>query len=133
MSDKAEAVFDDLEPGLELPSHSYVIDEEMVRKYWLTQGEEPPADWRSLPVPPLLLDTFHPLKQGVRMPEGVLHARETLRFLASARIGDSVQVRLRVLDRYLRNEKRCVVFEQAASGPDGQQLAVAQKTVVWPR
>jgi hypothetical protein len=127
-----ETRFEDLVPGLELPSFSYVVDEEAIHDYWVAQGEERPVAWRSLPIPVLLLDTLHPLRSAVRMPEGVLHAREALHLLAPARVWDTVHVRIGVLDRYVRNNRLYVVFAQTASGADGHQLAVSQKTVVWP-
>lgn len=64
-----------LAPGQPLRPHRYQITSETVATYWRSQGfEGSPPGWAGL-VPLLLLDTLHPLKKGMAMPEGALHAR----------------------------------------------------------
>jgi hypothetical protein len=139
VADRQPTCFDDLSVGQELPPYHYDLTPSLVRRYGEVVGAEPPVyplvpeSGGSAPVaPPLLLDTLHAMKALLGFPEGVVHAREEVEQRASAREGDRVTVLLSVADKYLKNDKRFVVFEQRATNQHGATLIVARKTMVWP-
>src|SRR5690606_22921669 len=69
----------------------------------------PPADGAR--VSPFLLNSFWPMRARVKMPDGLLHARETLRMHGSAQVGDELQTIMTVKARYEKNNRKFVEFE----------------------
>jgi acyl dehydratase len=121
--------------GQTFEPYVYELTADLARRYAEAAAADPAVhpDALAAPlVPPLLLDTLHALKAVLPFPEGVVHAREQVEFHAPGRVGDRATIRLHVLDKYTRNERRYVVFEQRATNQRGETLAVARKTLVWP-
>jgi acyl dehydratase len=127
--------FDDIAVGQTFAPYAYDITAELARRYAEVADGEPtgyPAALGTTLAPPLLLDTLHALKAVLAFPEGVVHAREEVELRAPGRVGDRITIHLRVLGRYVKGERRFVVFEQRAENQRGETLAVARKTFVWP-
>jgi len=142
MADQAALRYDELEVGRVFGPFSYAICADWAQRYAEVVGAEPAVYPQALQTghdspplaPPLLLDILAPLKALLLpFPEGVVHAREELELHAPVRVGDLVAIWLTVTDRYLKNDKRFVVFEQRAENERGHLLAMARKTLVWPR
>jgi|SRR5581483_3351310 len=140
MDETRWVTFDELVEGRQFPPFHYWLTGALARRYAEVTAAEP-ADSPDAPiappgegdpVPPLLLDTLHALKAVLAFPEGVIHAREEVEFHLPGRVGDRVTIRLAVLERYVRNARKFVVFEQRAENDHGATLAVARKTLIWP-
>ncbi|MGI6855111.1 hypothetical protein [Mesorhizobium sp. 1B3] len=84
-------------------------------------------------VPAFLLNELGTLKQFLKLPPGVLHAREELALASPARIGEELEVCIAVADKFIRNHKRFVVFAQTIrSAGDDRLIMSITRTLYWP-
>lgn len=83
-------------------------------------------------VSPFLLNSFLPMRARVKMPDGLLHARETLRMHGSAQVGDELKTVMTVKARYEKNNRKFIEFEHAVSRvADGQPIMSFDRTIAW--
>lgn len=83
-------------------------------------------------VSPFLLNSFLPMRARVKMPDGLLHARETLRMHGFAQVGDELQTVMTVKARYEKNNRKFLEFEHVVSRvADGQPLMTFDRTIAW--
>ncbi|WP_041775799.1 hypothetical protein [Blastococcus saxobsidens] len=121
--------FDDLEVGQTWDDYTYDLTPEAVSAYRESVrlgGEDDSGD-----VPPMLLDTLYPVKKSLQLPEGTLHAQESVTFLGRPAVGERVSVSLVVKEKFVKKERKFVVITQDCRASDGRLLATAEKTFVW--
>lgn len=93
------------------------------------------AGWPDTPrvVPAFLLNELRSLKHHVRLPPGVLHAREELELLSAAFPDEELKVEVRFSDKFIKNDKRFVVVGQRVySAVDGRDVLNIKRTFYWP-
>jgi hypothetical protein len=127
--------FDALEIGQTWPAYEYELTHEFVSEYGASvrsEDEGAPSDDSDY-FPPLALDTLTPLKATIRLPEGTLHAQESVTFSGLPTKGDKVSVTLTVKDKFVKRSRKFVIIVQECRGSDGRPLLTAEKTFVWPQ
>lgn len=82
-------------------------------------------------VAPLFVNSLRPVKSLVGLPDGTLHAREAVEFLAVPQPGRPMSATLTIGDKYVRRGRRYLVVRYVVSA-EGEPLMVANKTFVWP-
>ena len=66
------------------------------------------------------------------MPDGLLHARETLELHAPAYPGDRLSLTLRVKSKYIKNDKKFVLMEHEITRVDDQRrIMTVDRLIVW--
>jgi acyl dehydratase len=66
-----------------------------------------------------------------RSPPGGIHAKQAIRFHRSVKVGESLAVQARVVDKYVRKERPYIVSEFNARGSDGRLVATGRITSIW--
>jgi 3-hydroxybutyryl-CoA dehydratase len=66
-----------------------------------------------------------------RSPPGGIHAKQAIRFHRSIRVGETLGVQARVVDKYVRKERPYVVSEFQVHGGDGDLVASGRITSIW--
>lgn len=141
-----EIVYDDFEEGCVYPPFDFTVTaadraafESCVTAAPIErQGAGPlpetPEDEGRRPLSALLLNTFKVQRASFRMPEGVLHARETLRMHAPAYEDEPLRVAITVKSKYRRNDRPFVVLDLALTRvADGAPILTIERTLCWPR
>lgn len=81
---------------------------------------------------PFLLNSFHAMRARIRMPDGLLHARETMRLLAPAHAGDELETTIRIASKFLKNDRKFVLLEHIVRRPaDGTHIMTFERLVAW--
>lgn len=125
--------YGDIEIGSALPARVFVITPDDMRRFRQCLGEPPREVAEGEPVPVFLLNELKTLKAHLRLPPGVLHAREELVLEHGVVVGETLETRVRIADKYIRNGKRFVVVEQAVHRAQDQRRAVTVRHVLyWP-
>lgn len=121
--------FSEVVVGQRFPAQELVRDADQVKRFSAIAG------WPKLPdcVPTLLLNELKSLKRFLKLPPGVLHAREELSLAGAARIGERLEVTVEIADKFIKNDKRFVVVLQSIrSAEDGRAILSIMRTLYWP-
>ena len=115
--------------GTRFPPQPLVRDADQVRRFGEISGWTAPPET----VPALLLNELKSLKRFLKLPPGVLHAREELSLAGAARIGEALEVTVEIFDKFIKNEKRfVVVLQHVRSAEDGRSILSIKRTLYWP-
>ncbi len=123
-------LYDDLVLGTQLPTHARVFTTEEVERY--RAAAQMQTDPYEGAIPPLLLNGTRALKDSLpgTVPPGGLHAFDRLAVDAWVHPPTEVRTSIRVADRYVKRDRRYVVFEQAIEG-DGVRLLTSRGGMTW--
>lgn len=81
-----------------------------------------------------ILNHFHGIRAAIKMPDGVLYAREKITLLSAAYADEVLHMTIRVASKYMKNDKPFVVLEQAISCPaDAAAVMTIERTLYWPQ
>lgn len=142
---KPELLLKDLQPEREFPPFLFKITSEMVKQFMETTGDQNPIyydeqaakkagfDW---PIaPPALANIFgrQAYLRDYVMPGGGILARQDIEFFYPARIGETLTVTPRVIERYTKKEKNFVTIESTARNEDGRIVAIVRVNAIWPK
>ncbi|RUQ72190.1 hypothetical protein EJ913_11605 [Azospirillum doebereinerae] len=84
------------------------------------------------PLSPFMLNTFKAMRVAISMPDGLLHARETLELHAPAYPGDRLSLTLRVKSKHIKNDKKFVLMEHEITRVDDQRpIMTVDRLIVW--
>jgi acyl dehydratase len=138
----AEALtYDAIQIGQELGPVEHHVKAEMVRDYARATGDAGAAmSGESSPdgVPlahPAMATIFSTALLGdasANRPSGGIHARQEYRFLAPLRVGARVITSGRVLEKYIRNGRKTVVYESRTVDERGVEVARCVVTSILP-
>lgn len=121
--------FADVEVGASFPSQRLKRSARDIQRYAAVSG------WSESPgfVPAFLLNELRSLKSYVRLPPGVLHAREELELKGAALPDEELEVEVQFADKFVKNDKRFVVVRQGVrSAVDGRDILEIKRTFYWP-
>jgi hypothetical protein len=119
----------DLEVGQELGRLHCETGAERVQRYRQSMPDSTPAD----EVPLLMLATMHAMKRLVTVPDGTVHAEDTIELRRPVKIGEPVETVLSVEDKFPRGERRFVVLRQELRTSAGEVVLVARRRLAWAR
>jgi len=145
MSELPELLYEDLQLEKDFPVLEYPITRKLVDRFIEATGDDDPlhSDERrcaeeGLPgvlAPTGLAGIFGRLSylQHHRMTPGGILAKQEMEFLSPFYVGDTLQVRAKVTERYRRKERDYVTIESVAERQDGEKVAVVRVTAIWPK
>ena len=145
MGELPELLYQDLQLEKEFPVLKYPITRKLVDRFIETTGDDNPlysdeASCREEGLPGVLAPTglagiFGRLSylQHHQMPPGGILAKQEMEFFSPFYVGDTLQVRAKVTERYRRKERDYVTIESVAERQDGEKVAVVRVTAIWPK
>ena len=81
---------------------------------------------------PFILNTFKAMRARIRMPDGLLHAKEIVTLHAPAREGDTLRAKLKIKSKYEKNGRRFVVLEHdIRRADDDAPVMTFDRLVAW--
>jgi acyl dehydratase len=140
-----ELLYEELQLGKAFPVFEYPITRGLVDKFIGATNDDNPLysdeglcreqGWPSLLAPTGLAGIFGRLSylQHHRMPPGGILARQEMQFLAPFYVGDTLQVRATVTERYKKKERNFVTIESVAERAENEPVAVVRVTAIWPK
>jgi hypothetical protein len=145
MSD-VEMLFADLEEGRTYPPFRFSIDADTYRTFrqCVVAGPLQRADGTPVegsggaaarrPLSPFVLNNFRAMRAVIKLPNGVLHAREALVLRGAVFEGDELEMVITIKSKYRKNEKNFVLLEQriARAGEAAPVMSI-ERTLVWPK
>ena len=138
------AYFDELQPGQNWGGHRWVVSPEVVTAWGEATGDRSPLyrdseEARNSPykgpiAPPALAFVY--LSQGIQdllreKPPGGVHAKQQLTFFAPVRPGDVLTTSLKVRDKYIKRERKYVVFETTTVNQRGEKVLEGVRMSIW--
>lgn len=146
MNQKPELVYDDLQLAKEFEPFEMPIDADTVDRFLTAIGEDRGSVYGSRetaeawgydhPLAPHSLAAVYARLSYLKnytMPGGGILARQEFQFFRPVFIGDRLVCRAKVVDRYLKKERRYVVIEINTSNQEGQQVSVVRIVAIWPK
>lgn len=125
--------YDNISVGHTAEQQPLSITEDDLVRYYQCLDEKRPAPSPGTRIPSFILNEMRTFKNQLRFPPGVLHAQEEIEMQSAARLGEPLQVKLVVADKYLRNGKRFVVAEQHVScATDQRPVMKIRHILYWP-
>lgn len=125
--------YEDIKVGRAFPPQALPVSAKDLSEFYRCLGEERPAPTAGTRIPAFMLNELRALKRQMRLPPGVLHAQEELRQHSAARLGEKLQIAVRIADKYIRNDKRFVVVEQDVTcADDHRPILNIRHILYWP-
>jgi len=127
--------YDEIKVGEEFPPLEFMISEDRVRDYqkvfednydWLREGEKK--------VPPFVssMDVIAPIFIRYAIAPGTIHAKQELVMLKAVKPGTKLISKSRVSDKYIKRDKKYVVFETLTKDEDGNPVNINRFHFVLP-
>lgn len=138
------AYFDDFYAGQDWGVHTWTVASEIVAAWGQVTGDRSPLyqDCKEAssspykgPIAPAAL-AFVYLSQGIQdllreKPPGGVHAKQELTFFAPVRAGDVLTTSLKVREKYVKRERKYVVFETTTLNQRGEKVLEGVRTSIW--
>ena len=140
-----ELLYEDLQLGKKFPLFEYPITRELVDKFIDATDDDNPLysdealckkeGLQSALAPTGLAGIFGRLSylQHQRMPPGGILAKQEMQFLGPFYVGDTLQVRATVTERFTKKERNFVTIESVAERGENEQVAIVRVTAIWPK
>ncbi|MCL5962229.1 MAG: MaoC family dehydratase [Chloroflexi bacterium] len=141
---RGAVLFDDLVVGTEYPETIHHVSPERVRRYIEVIGDLNPlylddafAREKGLeraPAPPTIAGAFIPIWASVWWgvsPEGTVPIRWEYTFHEPIYPGDTFTTRAKVVDKYIRKDRKIAVFRVVAWNQQGRRTVTGTLTAIW--
>lgn len=142
MSEKPELVYADLQLGKEFEPFYFPVDPKTVDRFLeaIEEGGNPiyhTEEWGyDRPVAPHSLAAIYARSSYLKnytMPGGGILAKQEFQFFRPVFIGDQLVCRAKVVDRFLKRDRRYVVIEINTTNQDEQQVSLVRIEAIWPK
>ena len=148
MSEQKELVYDFFHPGQEIPPYTHTVTAEEIDTFCQNFKETNPvylddaaAKEQGFPgrIAPPMIVRFYAHIQNVLpgfnrvVPGHSVHASGAYEFLCPVRPGDTITTTGKIVDKYLKKERKYVSFELISKNQHGETVVVNRHTSVWPR
>jgi hypothetical protein len=125
--------YDDIEVGRTYPPQPLPVSADDVARFYGSIGEVRPAPEIGTRIPAFLLNEIRVLKKQMKFPPGVLHAQEEIEMHSAARLGEPLTVSIATINKYIRNDKRFIVFDQhVRCATDQRSIMTIKHILYWP-
>lgn len=135
-------LYEDLEVGQEFPSVEFRITDGVIDSYIeatedgspVYSGEGSTGSGARRPAPPTLAAVYiRPALMTVPSPPGGVHAKQRYEFHRPVFSGDVLVTKTRILDKYLKKERKYVVMETITTNQDGQPVTTSRMVRIWAK
>lgn len=145
MSEEKYLLWDDAYVGMEFPSVTYELTQETVSKYAEAVEDDNPlyrdeamaaqSEFGGLIAPPTIAAIFvlDAINRSAKRAPGGVHAKQEFEFLAPARPGDILTTTAKIIDKYLKKERRYTIFETETRNARGELVVRGKMTTIWAR
>lgn len=125
LGDRKPMRYDELEIGEEFAPLEFTIPEERVKQY--IEVFDDPHDWlreKDPKVPPFIssMDVIRPIFEKYGIAPGTVHAKQEVEMLKAVKPGQKLISKSRVADKYIKRERKYVVFEILTEDEDGKRI-----------
>jgi len=128
--------YDSIQVGRTLGPVVHELTPEYVRDYRVATGADAPVAAGVGSVAPGTMTTIFSTAllgdAGVNRPSGGIHAKQQYRYLAPLRVGSRVTTTGRVIEKFIRNGRKTVVYEALTVDEQGRELARCTATSIVP-
>lgn len=145
MAEKKLLLYDDLEVGKRFKPFIYVLSQETICKYagavedtnplYLDENYAAKSSFGGTighPTTAAIYSLSAIMTEG-EMPPGGIHAKHYFEFRTPPRPGDTLTTTATVADKYIRRERKYVVFETHTVNQKGETVVVGKMTAIWPQ
>jgi acyl dehydratase len=142
---KKVLVYDELEVGQKFKPSTYTLTKETIKKYaeavedcnpiYLDETQARDSVFKGLighPTTAAIYSLNSIMTEG-EMPPGGIHAKQSFEFHAPVRPGDSLTTTATVVEKYIKREKKYVVFETTTVNQKGEKIVTGKMTAIWPQ
>jgi acyl dehydratase len=148
MSKRSKLIFDFFHIGQELPVYVHTVTEEEIDKFCKLFGEKNPiylndevakkAGFLGRVAPPMMVRYyahFQNVFKGFRetIPGHTIHASAEYHFLGPVRPGDMITTTGKVIDKYIKRDKKFLCFEFISKNQNKETVVVNRHTSLWPK
>ncbi|OGW17898.1 MAG: hypothetical protein A3G93_09115 [Nitrospinae bacterium RIFCSPLOWO2_12_FULL_45_22] len=138
-------VYDELEVGRKFKPATYTLTKETIGKYaeavedrnplYLDEAQAKNSAFKGLishPTTAAIYSLASIMTEG-EMPPGGIHAKQFFEFHTPARPGDALTTTATVVDKYIKREKKYVVFETTTVNQKGEKIVTGKMTAIIPQ
>jgi 3-hydroxybutyryl-CoA dehydratase len=145
VADKELLIYDSVEIGTEFPPYEYRITDVTVKRYAEAVQDHQPLfsdaayaireGYQGIVAPPTTAAIYatRAHKQEKKLPPGGIHAKQMFRFLKPAYPGDLLISKAKVVDKYIKKERKYVVIEVETKNQRGEIVVISRSTGIWPK
>jgi acyl dehydratase len=146
MSEKPELVYADLQLGKEFEPFYFAVDAKTVDRFLEAIEEEGNPVYQNIkvaeewgydhPLAPHSLAAVYARSSYLKnytMPGGGILAKQEFQFFRPVFIGDQLVCRAKVVDRFLKKDRRYVVIEINTCNQKEQQVSLVRIEAIWPK
>jgi 3-hydroxybutyryl-CoA dehydratase len=146
MSEKPELVYAALQLGKEFEPFYFSVDPKTVDQFLdaiqeegspIYQNSRVAEEWGyDRPLAPHSLAAVYARSSYLKnytMPGGGILAKQEFQFFCPVFIGDQLVCRARVVDRFLKKDRKYVVIEINTFNQDEQQVSHVRIEAIWPK
>ncbi len=144
--ERPELVFAELKEGRTFRTLQYRVTEDLVEEYMAAVGDRHPLYWDeiyakdgpfgALIAPPGLAAIYSRLSylQDHSMPSGGVLAKQEFEFSGPVRIGETLRVTARVVERFIdKKQRKRVNFLIEAKNQGGDPVSITRLYAIWPK
>ena len=138
-------VYDELQVGQKFKPTTYALTKETIEKYaeavedrnplYLDETPAKNSSFKGLishPTTAAIYSLSAIMTEG-EMPPGGIHAKQSFEFHTPARPADALTTTATVVDKYIKREKKYVVFETTTVNQKGEKIVTGKMTAIWPQ
>ena len=148
MSNQIDLVYDFFYIDQELPLYTHTVTEEEIDDFCNSAKEKNPIyidDIAAKKVgldgriaPPMMVRRYAHLQNvftGFKgtIPGHTIHTSGEYHFLCPVRAGDTITTTGKVIDKYIKKERKYLSFELISKNQRGETVVLNRHTSVWPR
>ena len=146
MSQKKELLYDELPLGREFPTFVYPVTRELVQKFIATVEDKNPLYWdeeyakksgyKGILAPHSIAGIYGRLAylgEEYTMPVGGFLTKLEFEYLNPVFVGDTLTARAKVIENYIKKERKNVTFEISTENQEGVKVSVVRIYAVWPK
>ena len=138
-----EVFFDEITVGYEFPSFSYELTKDTIIKYSQSIEDNNPlytdeekaknSAYGGLIAPPTIAALFSLQSVLEARPGGSgIHAKQEYIFRKPAKPGDKLVTTTKVIDKYIKKDRKWVVFETTTNNQNGEDIVIGRSSCIWP-
>ncbi len=145
MTEEDLLTYDTVDVGTEFPPYVYSLNEETVKRYVEAIQDPHPLfhdedhakreGYKGTLAPPTTAAIYatRAHKQKKKLPPGGIHAKQMFRFIKPVYPGDTLTSYAKVVDKYIKRERKYVVIEVQTKNQQGETVVISRSTGIWPK
>jgi len=142
---KKVLVYEELQVGQRFKPSTYTLTKETISKYaeavedynplYLDEEQARKSSFQGIIAHPTTaaIYSLNAIMTEGEMPPGGIHAKQYFEFHAPVRPGDTLTTTATVIEKYIKRERKYVVFETVTLNQKGEKVVTGRMTAIWPQ